>query len=149
MDTRPRPKKGKVNSRRKGMDTRPHRKKDKLTSCGVSVEDLSLEVSSSLFTEVFLDPERSSRARVFLIFSATLLPSFDALVEDLIPFEDEDPKLGFDAEDPWSACCPSMLSLLLVIGPKLSKVTPMMLSTSAENLELAALEEIDLELIFF
>ncbi|KAK4365965.1 hypothetical protein RND71_013845 [Anisodus tanguticus] len=72
---------------------------DWLTSCGVSGEDPSLEVSLFFFTTAFLDPERSSRARVFLIFSTTLLPHSDALVEDLVPFEDEDPKAGVDVDD--------------------------------------------------
>jgi len=99
--------------------------------CGVSGEDPSLQASLSSFKTECLEPERSNRTRVFLIFSAASLPPSDAFVEDLAPFEDEDPKTGVDADDTWGACCPKELYLILVTGPKLPKVTSRMLSTSA------------------
>lgn len=71
---------------------------DWLTLYGVSREGPLLEISSSSFIAEFLDPERLSRTRVFLIFSATSLLSSGAFVEDLAPFEDENSKTGVDTD---------------------------------------------------
>ena len=113
-----------------------------LSLCGVSGDAAFVERPSLLDPE-YLEPKCSSRARVFLSDSATLLPPSEALTLDFIPFEVEDPKTRAIADNTGCVCCPRKPALLLVTAPRLPKVTPRMLSTSAENFESAALETVN------
>lgn len=110
--------------------------------CDVSGDDTFIE-QPSLFALVYLDPEYSSRARVFLSDSATLLSPSEALELDFISFGVEDLKTGVGTDDTGCVCCSSKPALLLMIAPKLPKVTPRMFYASAENFESAALEVVD------
>lgn len=107
-----------------------------------------MDESWSFFAVEFLEPETSSRAKGYLIFSATLLPPSEAFVEDLASLKVDDPKSEVGTDDTRSVCCPSIVALLLVTAPTLPKLIPRILSISAENLESVALEEVDWELIF-
>ncbi|PHT46778.1 hypothetical protein CQW23_15936 [Capsicum baccatum] len=81
--------------------------------CGVVGDDELLE-RTSLFAPEYLELECSSRSRVFLSDSATLLPPFEVLALDFVPFGVEDPKTEVGVDDTGSVCCPRKLALLLV-----------------------------------
>ena len=69
-----------------------------LTLRDICGDDSQVESEFSLVVE-FLEPDCSSRANVFLIFSATLLPPSREFVEELASFGVEDLKTGVDADD--------------------------------------------------
>ncbi|KAF3661485.1 hypothetical protein FXO38_11669 [Capsicum annuum] len=85
-------------------------------------------------------PKCSSRDRVFLSDSATLLPPFEALVLGFIPFRMEDPKTGVSTDDMFFVLAGLPYSMIAL---KLPKVIPRMFSTLAENFESAASEAVD------
>lgn len=68
-----------------------------LTSRSVSGKN-PLFISSPFFVVKFLRSKSSSRARVFLVFSITLLPLSEAFVEDLAPFGVEYSKTRVDVD---------------------------------------------------
>ncbi|MDV3185351.1 MAG: hypothetical protein Q8842_03360, partial [Candidatus Phytoplasma australasiaticum] len=80
-----------------------------LNLCGVSGDDAFVE-RPSLFAPEYLEPECSSRERVFLSDFATLLPPFEALALDFIPFGVEDLKTGVGTDDTGCVCCPNMFA---------------------------------------
>ncbi|KAF3674211.1 hypothetical protein FXO37_06515 [Capsicum annuum] len=100
----------------------------------------------SLFALEYLKPKCSSRSRVFLRDSTTLLPPSEALALDFFFGGVEDPKIGVGADNTGCVCYPSKLALLLVAASKLLKVTPRMFSTSAKNFKSAALEVINAQI---
>ncbi|KAF3615006.1 hypothetical protein FXO38_35356 [Capsicum annuum] len=113
-----------------------------LNLCGVSGDGAFVE-RPSLFAPEYFNPMCSSKARVFLSVYTTLLPTFEALALDFIPFGVEDPNTRVDADDTACFCYLSMLTLLLVTALKLPKFTPRILFTSEENFESAVLDAAD------